>query len=147
MKQEILILKAKQDTINLAKQLAKECEKGDIIALRGMLGAGKTFFANAFINAIYEKEGRGKVKVTSPTFNLIKIYETDNFPIYHYDLYRLKKVEELYELGIEDSLEEGVVLIEWPELAEKMLGGIKFDLEFENLNGEEERAVKIIFRN
>ena len=143
MKTEKIILKSKQDTINLAKKIAQQCKKGDVITLRGTLGAGKTFFTNAFINAIYEKESRGKVDVTSPTFNIVKSYETNNFPIYHYDLYRLKNSDELYELGIEDSLEDGVSLIEWPEIAEGMLGNIRFELSFEHGRDDEERTVEI----
>jgi len=144
MKTEKLILNSKQDTINLAKKIAEQCKKGDVITLRGTLGAGKTFFVRAFINAIYEKEGKRKVEVISPTFNLVKIYKSKKFPIYHYDLYRLKKVEELYELGIEDSLEEGVVLIEWPEIAQDILGDlVKFNIKIEHSGEGEKRVAEV----
>lgn len=146
MKNEKLILNTKQDTINLAKRIANQTKKGDIITLRGMLGAGKTFFVKAFINAIYEKEGKSEVEVTSPTFNIVKKYETKNFPICHYDLYRLKKPEELYELGIEESIEEGVVLIEWPEIASDIVEANFMDIKFEHRGKGEGRVVIVNYK-
>ena len=143
MKIKRLILKSKQDTINLAKTIAEQCKKGDIITLRGTLGAGKTFFTNAFINAIYEKDGKEAIEVTSPTFNIVKIYEAKDFPIYHYDLYRLKNSDELYELGIEESLEEGINLIEWPEIAEDIIGDDVIDIKIEHSRDGEERVAEV----
>jgi len=143
MEMESIVLKSKQDTINLAKKIAEKCKRGDIITLRGTLGAGKTFFTNAFINAIYEKEGKERIDVTSPTFNIVKIYDTKKFPIYHYDLYRLKSSDELYELGIEESLEEGVNLIEWPEIAEDIIGDDVLDIQIKHSGDGEERLVEI----
>lgn len=106
-----------EDTKQLALKIAGLCKKGDIILLNGTLGAGKTTFVQYFINSLLEK----KVEISSPTFNLIKTYETNKFQIHHLDLYRLKNPEELYELGIEDILHDGVSLIEWPELIEHFL--------------------------
>jgi tRNA threonylcarbamoyladenosine biosynthesis protein TsaE len=83
---------------------------GDVIALKGDLGAGKTSFARAFIRS------RGAVEeVPSPTFTLLQIYELAEAAIWHFDLYRLKSAEEAWELGIEDAFSDGISLIEWPE--------------------------------
>ena len=109
------IIKTKEDTKNLAENIAKNCKKGDIILLNGDLGAGKTFFSSCFINYFAEKEKRPLENVVSPTFNLVKIYKTDSFYIYHFDLYRSKNAEELYELDLQNAF-ENVSLVEWPEL-------------------------------
>ena len=98
------------DTQKVAERLAHKVKTGDIIALYGTLGVGKTVFCRAFVNAFLKKQ-----EVPSPTFTLLQIYDTPHFPIYHFDMYRLKSPEEAYEIGIEDAFAEGVSLIEWPE--------------------------------
>ena len=105
------------DTIACAAQLAKTVKAGDIIALYGTLGAGKTEFCRGFIHAL----SPDKSEVPSPTFTLLQIYDTPDFPIYHFDMYRLKSPIEAYEIGIEDAFAEGVSLIEWPEKIGKLL--------------------------
>ena len=98
-------------TKKLAESLAKLLKTGDVIALYGTLGVGKTAFTRFLVQSFCgEKE-----EVPSPTFTLLQTYETDDFPIYHFDLYRLKKPDEVLELGIEDAFYDGVSLIEWPE--------------------------------
>ena len=109
------IVKSKEDTRKIAEDIASKINKGSVITLTGTLGAGKTFFTECFINYFNKKENRTIENVVSPTFNLVKVYNTDNFDIYHFDLYRLKNREEVFELGIEDAF-ENVALIEWPEL-------------------------------
>ena len=109
------IIKTENDTKKLAENIAKNCHKGDIILLNGDLGAGKTFFSSCFINYFAETEARPLENVISPTFNLVKTYKTSNFDIYHFDLYRLKHKDELYELDLQTAF-ENVSLIEWPEL-------------------------------
>ena len=94
----------------LAAHISALAEIGDVIALSGDLGAGKTTFARAFIWA------RGETgEVPSPTFTLVQVYEFPGAPIWHFDLYRLRSPEEAWELGIEDAFTEGISLIEWPE--------------------------------
>jgi tRNA threonylcarbamoyladenosine biosynthesis protein TsaE len=99
--------------MKIAENMAKNAKKGDAIALSGELGSGKTFFARAFIN--YFSRGKEEVIVVSPTFNIVKMYDTADFTIYHLDLYRLKKVDELYELDL-DNIFQNVSLVEWPAL-------------------------------
>ena len=100
-----------QDTQQFAHKLAPMLQPKDIILLRGDLGVGKTTLTRNIINEI----GLQKEEVPSPTFTLLQTYDTDEFPIFHFDLYRLKKPEEVLELGIEDAFYDGVSLIEWPE--------------------------------
>jgi len=98
-------------TAALAARIATWARAGDVIALRGDLGAGKTSFARAFIRA----SGTTEEEVPSPTFTFVQIYEPRGVRIWHFDLYRLGQVEEAWELGIEEAFAEGISLIEWPE--------------------------------
>jgi tRNA threonylcarbamoyladenosine biosynthesis protein TsaE len=97
-------------TSALAARLAAVAVPGDVIALSGELGAGKTSFARAFIRA-----RGGSEEVPSPTFTLVQLYDLPGGPIWHFDLYRLRDAEEVWELGIEDAFRDGISLIEWPE--------------------------------
>lgn len=99
-----------QDTITVAERLARQVHIGDVIALYGTLGMGKTVFCRGFVRTFMPLQ-----EVPSPTFTLLQVYETVSFPIYHFDMYRLKTPDEAYEIGIEDAFAEGVSLIEWPE--------------------------------
>ncbi|MBR6327756.1 MAG: tRNA (adenosine(37)-N6)-threonylcarbamoyltransferase complex ATPase subunit type 1 TsaE [Alphaproteobacteria bacterium] len=103
-------------TQHLAAQLASITQKGDTFALRATLGAGKSAFARAFIQALVSTDD-----VPSPTFTLLQTYPAKDFDIYHYDLYRLKSPEEIWELDIEEALFSNVTLIEWPEKMEMYL--------------------------
>lgn len=98
-------------TANLAAALAVISQRGDIFALFGTLGMGKSVFARSFIQSFL-----GNVEVPSPTFTLLQTYEATDFDIYHFDLYRLKNPDEIFEIGLEDALYSGVSLIEWPEM-------------------------------
>jgi tRNA threonylcarbamoyladenosine biosynthesis protein TsaE len=97
-------------TAALAARLAALARPGDVIALTGELGAGKTTFARAFIAA----RGAGD-DVPSPTFTLVQLYEAGGMTIWHFDCFRLRDPEEAWELGIEDAFCDGISLIEWPE--------------------------------
>lgn len=99
------------DTVQIAETVASIARRGDIIALSGDLGSGKTAFARGFIRALAGREQ----DVPSPTFTLLQIYETDSTPIYHFDLYRIETPSEVWELGFDEAPAEGIVLIEWPE--------------------------------
>lgn len=99
----------------VAASFAKNAKPGDVFCLFGELGAGKTEFARAFIQSLC-----GNVKVTSPTYNIVQPYD-GKFPIYHFDLYRIKHEAELEETGLGESLVQGICLIEWPQVAEHLL--------------------------
>ena len=98
------------ETASLGQKLALLARKGDCFALFGTLGMGKSVLARSFIQSL-----TGAEEVPSPTFTLVQLYDASEFTIYHFDLYRLKSPEEIFELGMEEALYEGVTLIEWPE--------------------------------
>lgn len=102
-------------TKRLGAALAERLGAGDVVALSGPLGAGKTTLARAAISAL-----TGREDAPSPTFTLVETYETEFFTLCHFDLYRLESAEEVWELGFEDAL-DGVALIEWPERIERLL--------------------------
>ncbi len=104
------LAKNEADTVSIAKALALVSKIGDTYALYGTLGAGKSVFARAFIQSLTKA-----TEVPSPTFTLVQTYETQDFEIYHFDLYRLKNPDEIWELNIEEALFGAVSLIEWPE--------------------------------
>jgi tRNA threonylcarbamoyladenosine biosynthesis protein TsaE len=110
-----LLLPDPAATERLAAIIAAEARAGDAILLSGDLGAGKTHFARAFINALTA----APEEVPSPTFTLVQTYDAfaQAVPvkIWHFDLYRLKSPEETLELGIEEVFAEGIALIEWPD--------------------------------
>jgi tRNA threonylcarbamoyladenosine biosynthesis protein TsaE len=97
-------------TSALGAAIAAIAEPGDVIALEGELGAGKTTLARAFIRACGIRE-----EVPSPTFTLVQVYDAGATTIWHFDLYRLRSPAEAWELGIEDAFNDGISLIEWPE--------------------------------
>lgn len=105
------ILRTEADTHAVAAELSDFLKVGDIIALDGTLGAGKTAFARALINAL---PGIAE-DVPSPTFTLVQTYQRGNAEIWHFDLYRLEDPEDAFELGIEDAFADAISLIEWPD--------------------------------
>lgn len=100
------------ETAAAAAALATELKPGDAVFLHGTLGMGKSVFARGLIRALMENQD---LEVPSPTFTLVQVYETKNFPVHHYDLYRIEDPEEIFELGWEDALPGGITIVEWPE--------------------------------
>lgn len=96
-----------------AQDVAIACRPGDCIALKGDLGAGKTSFARAFIRYLAGAD----IDVPSPTFSLVLPYDDLSPPVHHLDLYRIGDADELSELGLDEALETGIALVEWPERA------------------------------
>jgi tRNA threonylcarbamoyladenosine biosynthesis protein TsaE len=104
-------------TLVLGRALSKGLKAGDVIYLVGELGAGKTTLARGLIEAV-----AGTTDVLSPTYNIVQIYQTPEFELWHVDLYRLKAPEEAFELGLEDAFLAAVCLVEWPERLQDGLG-------------------------
>jgi tRNA threonylcarbamoyladenosine biosynthesis protein TsaE len=124
---EKIIVSSKKEMAALAKETATKAQVGDIIALKGTLGAGKTYFAANFINFLSDEPHQ----VLSPTFNLVNSYPGKKGMIFHFDLYRLKSPLELENIGFFDALKSGISLIEWPEIAASYLQEQNSVLEIE----------------
>ena len=109
---------SEEETFLLAKKLAKNFKGQEVVLLTGELGSGKTIFTKGLAAGLGIKDVH---QVCSPSYTLINIYQA-KYPIFHVDLYRLGKDKEILDLGWEDYLDQGVVIVEW---AEK----IKFDID------------------
>jgi tRNA threonylcarbamoyladenosine biosynthesis protein TsaE len=106
----IVTLNDEAATAQLGARIGPALAPGDVVALSGELGAGKTALARAILR------GRGvEGHVPSPTFTLVQAYETPGLTVHHFDLYRVEDETELRELGLDDAHEDGALLIEWPE--------------------------------
>jgi len=110
-------------TTALARAVAPCLRAGDVVALRGDLGAGKTAFARALIRTLCGEE----TEVPSPTFTLVQMYDAPGFALWHFDLYRLSGPDEVYEVGW-DEAREGVALVEWPGRLGPLLPAGSLDL-------------------
>lgn len=127
-----------QEIDDLANKLADFVKPGDLIALIGDLGTGKTTFTKTFAKHLGVKEN-----LKSPTFNYVLEYLSGRLPLYHFDVYRLSEPEEIYEVGYEDYLGyEGVVLVEWANIIESELPKEYIELVFE-YDDDETRKVSI----
>lgn len=110
------ISKNQKQTNEIAKEFVKSLKKGDIVLLKGDLGAGKTTFVKGVVKALQGDENN----VTSPTFTILNEYDLQQFSIYHFDLYRLSDPNELCNIGYEEYFYgDGVCFVEWPERAEE----------------------------
>jgi tRNA threonylcarbamoyladenosine biosynthesis protein TsaE len=117
-------------TAALAARLAGLLRRGDVVALHGDLGVGKTSFARAVLRALgYRGE------VPSPTFTLVQIYDLEPCPVWHVDLYRLADPEEAVELGIEEAFAEAIALIEWPDRLGPLLPADRLDIALDFQDG------------
>lgn len=99
----------------LGRALAPRLRRGDVIALHGELGAGKTALARALIRALPGPPGAAEEDVPSPTFTLVQTYDRAPAPVWHVDLYRIEDSAELRELGLAEAFTEGITLLEWPD--------------------------------
>ena len=132
------LLNTEDDTLKIAKEFSEILNDGDVVALNGDLGAGKTFFVKAVCKE-YKIEN-----VNSPTFAIV--YEYSGLKnIYHFDFYRIKKIEELYDIGIEDYLNDGaaIVFIEWADLMDEILPKNHYTISLTLLE-EKKRKLEIV---
>ena len=110
------ISKSEQDTINFAKNYAKNLKAGDIIVLSGELGSGKTKFVQGVLENFNLQD-----EISSPTFTIVNEYNSNEVNIYHFDVYRLEDSDEFFAIGGEEYFSKGICLIEWGDLIEDIL--------------------------
>jgi len=122
------VLKDEAATLGLGARMAPWLSAGDVVALSGELGAGKTTLARGIIAERARLAGLSQEEVPSPTFSLVQTYEFSDLTLWHFDLYRLKSAGELAELGWDEALSTGAAIIEWPERAGAMLPRKRLDV-------------------
>lgn len=105
-------LKDEKATLAFGRKLARALKPGDVVTLAGALSAGKTTLVRGLLEALGHQG-----EVPSPSFAIVQPYEALDPPVWHVDLYRIEKISDLAELGLEDIREEGVLVVEWPDHA------------------------------
>lgn len=134
--EKILISNSKEETREIAKKIASSLNRGDVILLKGDLGAGKTTFVGGVAKALGIKDD-----VISPTFNIMKCYFDGRIPLYHIDAYRLENQN--IEIGLDEYIEgDGACFIEWPDYISSLIPDEKLEITILNL-GESKRQITI----
>lgn len=128
---------SEKETIQLGKDLAKKLKKGDVVAIYGELGSGKTTLIKGIVSGLSYKK-----PIKSPSFIIVAIYQTD-FPIYHIDLYRLESIKEINNIGLLEYIYgDGISLIEWAEKIEEILPQKRINIKI-YITGKDERELEI----
>ena len=129
-------------TASIAKKISTEVNKGDVLFFFGEIGVGKTTFIRYFINNLQKKNRLKLTEVTSPTFNLLNEYKVKDFLIEHYDLFRLKKINDTKNIGLLENSKNVLTLVEWPEKIKKKPKS-RIELIFEYKSKLDQRILKI----
>lgn len=141
MKEKIIYMKNEAETVGFGIELGQTAKPGTVIALTGDLGAGKTTLTKSIAKGL----GIDDV-ITSPTFTIVKEYYSGRLPLYHFDVYRIGDVDEMYELGYEDYFfGEGVCVVEWADLIEDIMPEETLRINIEYGEKEGERIYKCMF--
>ena len=125
-----------------ANNLSPRLKQGDIFFLYGEMGVGKTTFVKFLINNMQIRSKKKLTEITSPTFNIMNEYDINGLLVKHYDLYRLKSVDELEDLNIFDENDKAILLIEWPQIIKKE-PNLVTRLYFEYENEYQNRFIKM----
>ncbi len=141
-KSDKIDLSSETKTKELATKLLKKIKPGNVIFLYGEIGVGKTTFIRYLINGFQKINKLQITEVTSPTFNLLNEYQINEIRINHYDLFRLKSVEEIKNLDLFEDNTETVTLIEWPQIIEEKPKNL-IELSFEYGKDHQTRSVQI----
>ncbi len=127
-----------EETVRLGEQFSARLRKGDVVALYGELGSGKTRFVQGVCKGLDVRE-----YVTSPTFTIINEYD-GRMKVFHLDFYRIESLEEVFDLGFEECCDmDGVCLIEWAEVAHKLLPDERYDVSLRRGTSDKERNIEI----
>ena len=139
---DTIILSTEKKTEELANKFIKRLSFGDIVFLYGEIGVGKTTFVRYLINGFQKANNLKLTEVTSPTFNLINEYEINQFKINHYDLFRIKSLDEIRNLDLFDDLLNSITLVEWPQIINKKPKNL-IELIFKYDENHQQRSVQI----
>ena len=138
MAEMLTVTNSAAETRELGEQLAKRLEPGDVVLLRGDLGAGKSDLTRGIARGLGVRE-----TVTSPSFTILNVYESGRCPLYHFDWYRLESADELYELGLDEYIGgDGIAVVEWPERCPEVVPErfVRIDIR---ATGDETREIAI----
>jgi len=129
---------SREETQQYGKDFAKKLNGGQVFALIGEVGCGKTEFVRGVLSEVAPE-----IVVSSPTFSIVNSYETKNFTIYHFDFYRIKNINELFEIGFDEYFtENSVVFIEWADMFLGILPKGFETIKFEAIS-ENERQIQL----
>ncbi len=135
-----IISNSENETLEIGKKIATELKKGDIIVLTGELGSGKTKLTEGILTYFGLQD-----EISSPTFTIVNEYNTKEFPIFHFDVYRLSELDEFFAIGGEEYFEKGVSIIEWGEMIEEILPESYTKITFSrDLDKENLRNIEIV---
>ena len=135
-------LSSEKKTEELADKILKKLKVGDVVFLYGEIGVGKTTFIKYLING-FQKENKLKLtEVTSPTFTLLNEYQINHIKINHYDLFRLKSLEEIENVGLFENNKNLITLIEWPQIIKKKPKNL-IELNFKYEDDHKKRSAQI----
>ena len=137
-----MIVKSLDHLNSISKKISQKLAKGDCIFLVGEIGVGKTTLTRYLINNLQSQRGLKETEVLSPTFNLLYEYKIKDLKIMHYDLYRIKKVNELNHLGIFLENEKTITIVEWPDLIKRPLTS-KLEIHLEYGKNNDERKLRM----
>ena len=136
-------LNSLNDTKKFSKNISKIIKPGDVIFLYGEIGVGKTTFVRFFINHLENKNGIKNSDILSPTFNIVYDYEIGTIKIIHYDLFRLKNFVDISQLGMFETSQDCIKIVEWPELIEAKPKD-RIDILFKYSKLMNSRKIKVI---
>ena len=135
-------LSSEKKTEELASKILKKLKPGNIVFLYGEMGVGKTTFVRYLINKFQKNDDLKITEITSPTFNLLNEYQLNKIKINHYDLFRIKSIEETKDLDLFENNNSSITLIEWPEIIKKKPKNL-IELIFEYEKDHLSRSVQI----
>jgi tRNA threonylcarbamoyladenosine biosynthesis protein TsaE len=137
-----IVTKSEAETVDFAASFSALLKGGDAVFLWGDLGAGKSVFCRSIIRTL---SGDPALEVPSPTYTLVQMYTLQGNVLWHFDLYRLSTPDEIYEIGWEEALSGGIMLVEWPERLGGLLPARRIDVRLENIPQQpNQRKVSIV---
>lgn len=141
MREKTIYMKNEAETVGFGIELGQNVKPGTVIALTGDLGAGKTTLTKSIAKGLGIED-----VITSPTFTIVKEYETGRLPLYHFDVYRIGDIDEMYELGYEEYFfGQGVCVVEWADLIDEIMPEETLRINIEYGEKEGERIYKCTF--
>lgn len=141
MREKTIYMKNEAETVGFGIELGQNAKPGTVIALTGDLGAGKTTLTKSIAKGLGIED-----VITSPTFTIVKEYETGRLPLYHFDVYRIGDIDEMYELGYEEYFfGQGVCVVEWADLIDEIMPEDTLRINIEYGEKEGERIYKCTF--